>query len=72
MKKITILLLPIILFNGVFCVETVSAKNRKKDKKTVVEVKKDSTSADYKKVIKDAVIKKGMFTTIYNSKEGKL
>ncbi len=72
MKKITILLLSIILFNGVFCVETVSAKNRKKDKKTVVEVKKDSTSADYKKVIKDAVIKKGMFTTIYNSKEGKL
>lgn len=72
MKKITILLLPIILFNGVFCVETVSAKNRKKDKKTVVEVKKDSTSADYKKVIKDAVIKKGIFTTIYNSKEGKL
>lgn len=38
----------------------------------MVEVKKDSTSADYKKVIKDAVIKKGMFTTIYNSKEGKL
>ena len=72
MKKITILLLSIILFNGIFCVETVSAKNRKKDKKTVVEVKKDSTSADYKKVIKDAVIKKGMFTTIYNSKEGKL
>lgn len=72
MKKITILLLSIILFNGVFCIETVSAKNRKKDKKALVEVKKDSTSADYKKVIKDAVIKNGMFTTIYNSKEGKL
>lgn len=72
MKKITILLLSILLFNGVLCIEPVSAKNRKREKKTEVEVKKDSTSADYKKVIKDAIIKKGMFTTIYNSKEGKL
>lgn len=67
--KITFLLLAI---HGFFLTETTYANIKKKDKKELALPAKDSISSEYKKVLKDAVVKEGMFTTIYNAKEGKL
>lgn len=70
MKNISLLAVALAIF---FVVPNAEAKRKKKESKTPVEiVKKDSVSADYKKVTKDAVRQEGLFTTLYNAKEGKL
>jgi len=51
---------------------TASAKKRKKETKDLALTKKDSTKNDYKKIIKDAVITNGLFTTIVTKKTNKL
>lgn len=45
---------------------------RKKKKKTELVLTKDSLNADYKKIKAGTQIQKGLFTTLYNAKEGKL
>ncbi len=47
-------------------------KNKKKAATTLTVAVKDTVNADYKKVTKGANKQKGLFTTLYNAKEGKL
>lgn len=55
------------------CTLALPAQARKKKSKTpATPVVKDSLNADYKKVIKGASTAKGLFTTHFNAKEGKL
>lgn len=54
------------------CQPTEAKRKSKKDKKAVPAMVKDSVNADYKKITKNATVQKGLFTTLYNAKEGKL
>lgn len=52
---------------------TQNADAKKKSKKlNLPAVKADSTSSDYKKILKDGSVSRGLFTLIYKGKEGKL
>ena len=51
---------------------TEAKRKSKKNKNAIAALVKDSVNADYKKVIKNAAVQKGLFTTLYNAKEGKL
>ena len=70
MKKIIGLLVLLLFVSGVSNA-TVAKKNKKKVINPI-ELKKDSVNADYKKVTKDAVSKKGLFTTFLSKKENNL
>ena len=59
MKKIIGLSFLLLFVSGISCA-TVVKKNKKKVINPI-EVKKDSVNADYKKVTKDAVSRKGLF-----------
>lgn len=52
-------------------VTSANGKTKKKNALKAIVASSDSTSA-YKKAIKDATIQKGLFTTIWNKKAGKL
>jgi hypothetical protein len=70
MKHVSILAVILALF---VCMPNVNAKKKSKDSKNPLEVvKKDSVNADYKKISKDAIKQEGLFTTLFNAKEGKL
>ena len=70
MKKIILLsFLFLFVSEGVYA---VTGKKNKKKVTNLIEVKKDSVNADYKKVTKDAVSKKGFFTTFLSKKENNL
>lgn len=70
MKHISLLAIAMAIFA---ILPNVEAKKKSKETKSALEiVKKDSISADYKKVTKDAITQEGLFTTLYNAKEGKL
>lgn len=47
-------------------------RKNKQNKNALTVLVKDSVNADYKKVTKNAITQKGLFTTLYNAKEGKL
>ena len=70
MKKIIGLSFLLLFVSGISCA-TVVKKNKKKVINPI-EVKKDSVNADYKKVTKDAVSRKGLFTTFLSKKENNL
>ena len=63
-----LLLLSVIGINSSFTFK----KKSKTPPPSSIEAKKDSVNGDYKKILRNATVKKGLFTTIYNSKEGKL
>lgn len=70
MKHISLLAVVLAIF---ICVPNANAKRKSKESKNTLEiVVKDSVSADYKKVTKDALKQEGLFTTLYKAKEGKL
>lgn len=70
MNKSICLVVLLALFG---CNLQTTAKKKSKGKSLAsLTVKKDSVNADYKKVIKDGTIVRGLFTTITNKKEGKL
>lgn len=54
------------------CQPTEAKRKSKKNKNAIAALVKDSVNADYKKVTKNAAVQKGLFTTLYNAKEGKL
>ena len=54
------------------CQPTEAKRKSKKNKNAITALVKDSVNADYKKVTKNAAVQKGLFTTLYNAKEGKL
>lgn len=63
--------LAIILLVSAFPTE-VYAKKKRKPKVSLAGLQGDSVSADLKKIKKDATIAKGLFTTYFNEKTGKL
>ncbi|MBR4963113.1 MAG: DUF5118 domain-containing protein, partial [Muribaculaceae bacterium] len=70
MKHISLLAIILALF---VAIPNANAKKKEKESKNPLEiVKKDSVNAEYKKVTKDALKQEGLFTTLYNAKEGKL
>ena len=70
MKHISLLAVVLAIF---VCMPNANAKRKSKESKNPLEiVVKDSVSADYKKVTKDTQRQEGLFTTLYNAKEGKL
>ncbi|MBE6299676.1 MAG: DUF5117 domain-containing protein [Bacteroidales bacterium] len=70
MKHISLLAVVLAIF---VCMPNANAKRKSKESKNPLEiVVKDSVSADYKKVTKDSQKQEGLFTTLYNAKEGKL
>ena len=54
------------------CPQAEAKRKSKKKNAAIAALAKDSTNADYKKVTKGAQVQKGLFTTLYNAKEGKL
>ncbi len=71
MKKGTKVLL-FLLSTLAICPTTEAKRKDKKNKNAIAALVKDTVNADYKKVSKNATIQKGLFTTLYNAKEGKL
>ena len=71
MKKTTGLLL-FALAAMMACPQADAKRRNKKKAPAIAALAKDSVNADYKKVTKDATTQKGLFTTHYNAKEGKL
>ncbi len=64
-----------LLAAGIIMAPVVSqdANAKKKNKQIALPaLKKDSVASDYKKIIKDSKISKGLFSLIYKGKEGKL
>ena len=66
--KICLLLLSAL----VICPTTEARRKDKKNKAAMAALVKDTVNADYKKISKNAATQKGLFTTLYNAKEGKL
>ena len=56
----------------VACPQAEARRKNKKKNQAIAALVKDSVSADYKKVTKGARTQKGLFTVIFNAKEGKL
>ena len=54
------------------CPPADAKRKNKKKQNALAALAKDSVNADYKKVTKGAQTQKGLFTTLYNAKEGKL
>ena len=54
------------------CPQAEARRKNKKKNNAITALAKDSVNADYKKVTKGAHTQKGLFTVIYNAKEGKL
>lgn len=71
MRKTTGLLL-FALAAMMACPQADAKRRNKKKAPAIAALAKDSVNADYKKVTKDATTQKGLFTTHYNAKEGKL
>lgn len=71
MRKTTGLLL-FALAAMMACPQADAKRRNKKKTPAIAALAKDSVNADYKKVTKDATTQKGLFTTHYNAKEGKL
>ena len=69
MKKGTKVLL-FLLSTLAICPTTEAKRKDKKNKNAIAALVKDTVNADYKKVSKNATIQKGLFTTLYNAKEG--
>ncbi|MCR4583189.1 MAG: DUF5118 domain-containing protein, partial [Prevotella sp.] len=69
--KTLLQLLTLTLFLSMTVSLPASAK-KKKAKIDLTALKKDSVDADVKRVKKDATVKKGLFTTYFNEKTGKL
>ena len=55
-----------------FCPPADAKRKNKKKQHALAALAKDSVNADYKKLTKGAQTQKGLFTTLYNAKEGKL
>ncbi len=70
MKKISLYLGALFLCFGM--ITTLPSAAKKKPKIDLTAVKKDSVNADLKKIKKDATVKKGLLTTYFNEKTGKL
>ena len=66
----------LLLAAGIIMTPAISQEanaKKKKDKQIALAVlKKDSVASDYKKIIKDSKVSKGLFNLIYKGKEGKL
>lgn len=56
----------------IFVAQGVDVQAKKKKNALLSALKTDSVNADYKKVTKGAKLTKGLFTVIWNSKDGKL
>ncbi len=54
------------------CPPADAKRKNKKKQNALAALAKDSVNADYKKLTKGAHTQKGLFTTLYNAKEGKL
>ena len=54
------------------CPPADAKRKNKKKQNALAALAKDSVNADYKKVTKGGQTQKGLFTTLYNAKEGKL
>ena len=54
------------------CPPADAKRKNKKKQHALAALAKDSVNADYKKLTKGAQTQKGLFTTLYNAKEGKL
>ncbi len=54
------------------CPPADAKRKNKKKQHALAALAKDSVNADYKKLTKGAHTQKGLFTTLYNAKEGKL
>ncbi|MCD8317773.1 MAG: zinc-dependent metalloprotease [Paraprevotella sp.] len=54
------------------CPGTEAKRKNKKAAQALAALAKDTTNTDYKKLPKGAQTQKGLFTTLYNAKEGKL
>ena len=54
------------------CPPADAKRKNKKKQNALAALAKDSVNADYKKVTKGTQTQKGLFTTLYNAKEGKL
>lgn len=61
-----------LLSTLIICPATEAKRKDKKNKAAMAALVKDTVNADYKKVSKNATTQKGLFTTLYNAKEGKL
>lgn len=61
-----------LLSTLIICPTTEAKRKDKKNKAAMAALVKDTVNADYKKVSKNATTQKGLFTTLYNAKEGKL
>lgn len=61
-----------LLSTLIICPTTEARRRDKKNKAAMAALVKDTVNADYKKVSKNAATQKGLFTTLYNAKEGKL
>lgn len=70
MNRTVCLMALVFLLGG--STQTMAKKKSKKKSLASLVQSKDSVNADYKKVLKDATVAKGLFTTITNKKEGKL
>lgn len=60
----------VLLATLAVCQPTEAKRKSKKNKNAIAALVKDSVNADYKKVTKNAAVQKGLFTTLYNAKEG--
>ncbi len=70
MRITTLLLAAGIIMAPVMSQEVCAKKKNKKIE--LPALKKDSVASDYKKIVKDSKISKGLFNLIYKGKEGKL
>ncbi len=71
MKKSTKILLFLIAVL-LSCPPAEAKRKNKKKQNAIAMLAKDSVNADYRKMTKDARITHGLFTILYNAKEGKL
>ncbi len=72
MKRRTSILLLLLALLAIAPSAEARKKKKLKAQAAAAAMVKDSVSADYRKVTKGATVQKGLFTTLYNSKEGKL
>lgn len=63
----------LVLLAALAACQPAEAKRKgRKNKDAIAALAKDTVNADYKKVTKNAAVQEGLFTTLYNAKEGKL
>lgn len=70
--RITTLLLAAGIIMTPAISQEANAKKKKDKQIALAGLKKDSVASDYKKIIKDSKVSKGLFNLIYKGKEGKL